>query len=112
MATPSRCRITPTPRTRSHEIGELLRRHVQDPVRELERLRDWQITNYLVGNYDGHAKNLSIFYEPTGSIPVLAPFYDMVCIELIKRIGVSSYERALAFSIGGASEPERIRRSD
>jgi hypothetical protein len=46
------------------------------------------------------------------SIPVLAPFYDMVCIELMNRIGVSSYERALAFSIGGASEPERIRRSD
>jgi hypothetical protein len=43
---------------------------------------------------------------------VLAPFYDMVCIELMNRIGVSSYERALAFSIGGASEPERIRRSD
>lgn len=95
-----------------HEIGELVRRHVQDPVRELERLRDWQITNYLIGNYDGHAKNLSILYEPTGSIPVLAPFYDMVCIELMNRIGVSSYERALAFSIGGASEPERIRRSD
>jgi hypothetical protein len=30
----------------------------------------------------------------------------------MNRIGVSSYERALAFSIGGASEPERIRRSD
>jgi serine/threonine protein kinase HipA of HipAB toxin-antitoxin module len=63
--------------------GELLRRHVQDPVRELERLRDWQITNYLFGNYDGRAKNLSILYEPTGSVPVLAPFYDTVCIELM-----------------------------
>lgn len=94
------------------QIAELLRRHVRDPVRELERLRDWQITNYLIGNYDGHAKNLSILYESIDSVPVLAPFYDMVCIELMNRIGVSSYERALAFSIAGASEPERIRRSD
>jgi serine/threonine-protein kinase HipA len=68
--------------------------------------------NYLLGNYDGHAKNLSLLYEPESAVPSLAPFYDIVCIEFMNRIGVTSYERALAFSIAGASEPERIRRSD
>jgi serine/threonine-protein kinase HipA len=94
------------------EIAELLRRHTRDPVRDLERLRDWQLINLLIGNYDGHAKNLGLLYPTHEPTPVLAPFYDIVCIELMNRIGVTSYARELAFSFDGAVEPERIRRRD
>lgn len=46
-----------------------------DPVRDAERLRDWQLFNYLIGNYDGHAKNLSSLYDPDSAIPSASPTY-------------------------------------
>jgi len=61
-------------------IAELLRMHSADPVRDIAALRDWQILNYLLGNYDGHAKNLALLYQRRSAVPRLAPFYDMVSL--------------------------------
>jgi hypothetical protein len=46
------------------------------------------------------------------TLPRLAPFYDLVCIEFLNRIGAASYKRSTAFAIGRLAEPERITRAD
>jgi serine/threonine-protein kinase HipA len=92
-------------------IATLLRRHSADPVRDIAILRDWQLFNYLIGNSDGHAKNLALLYAEAGSIPRLAPLYDLVCIEFLNRLGFR-YDRKLAFSVGNKSLPEEITRDD
>jgi serine/threonine-protein kinase HipA len=92
-------------------VSSLLRARSADPVKDIANLRDWQLFNYLVGNSDGHAKNLALLYAPESAIPTLAPFYDLVCIEFLNRLGFR-YDRRLAFLIGESSLPERVTRDD
>jgi serine/threonine-protein kinase HipA len=92
-------------------IASLLRRHSVDPVTDIATLRDWQIFNYLIGNSDGHAKNLSLLYADGSLVPKLAPLYDLVCIEFLNRLGMR-YDRKLAFYIGRNNVPEQITRDD
>lgn len=94
------------------QVAAVVRRSVGDPMRDLLRLRDWQLFNYLIGNADGHAKNLSLLYERGSTLPRLAPFYDLVCVELFPRIGSGHYDRSMAFWVGERSAPEEIRRRD
>jgi serine/threonine-protein kinase HipA len=70
-----------------------------DPANDLQYLLRWQIFNVLAGNSDGHAKNLSLLYQPNGEIR-LAPFYDLVCTRAIERI-----DYHLAFSVGKERNP-------
>jgi serine/threonine-protein kinase HipA len=70
-----------------------------DPANDLLHLLRWQIFNVLAGNSDGHAKNLSLLYQPNGEIR-LAPFYDLVCTRAIERI-----DHRLAFSVGDERDP-------
>ena len=92
-------------------IAELLRAHVMSPEKDIAALADWQILNYLLGNWDGHAKNLSLLYEPGEEAPTLAPFYDIVSIEYLNVNG-KRWDRSLAFAIGEHHSPDRIRRAD
>lgn len=73
--------------------------------RDQKYLLQWQELNLLLGNADGHAKNLSILYAETG--PELAPFYDLVSTSVYQGIS-----RNLAFSVGGNSDPGQIRKRD
>ncbi|MGH8246904.1 MAG: HipA domain-containing protein [Gammaproteobacteria bacterium] len=94
------------------DVAELLREHAASPVNALSRLRDWQIFNYLVGNGDGHAKNLALLYAPDEAVPALAPFYDLVAIEFLNLVSPGSWSRNMALAIGEQYVPERITRSD
>ncbi len=64
------------------------------PVRgsDLLQLQRWVMFNYLIGNADAHAKNLSVLVDHKGYR--LAPFYDMLCV---RAYG----DEALALYIGG-----------
>lgn len=64
------------------------------PVRgsDLLQLQRWVMFNYLIGNADAHAKNLSVLVDHTGYR--LAPFYDLLCV---RAYG----DEALALYIGG-----------
>jgi serine/threonine-protein kinase HipA len=93
------------------EIVELVRSHAARPVEAVARIRDWQIFNVLVGNWDGHAKNLA-FLHRSGEGVGLAPFYDLVSIELFNLLRPKSFSRDLAFSVGTAIAPERIQKAD
>lgn len=92
------------------DVMTLVRETVDNPVRAINQLRDWQIFNTLVGNWDGHGKNLAFLYEPHSAVPSLAPFYDLVSIEYINTVGGARYAREMAFAVGGEYVPERIGR--
>jgi serine/threonine-protein kinase HipA len=79
----------------------LLKEWSTSPAEDMLLLLKWQILNLLLGNADGHAKNISLLYRGGGTR--LAPFYDLVCTAVYT--GVS---RDLAMRIGGESDPGRI----
>ena len=72
------------------------------PAKDLKRFIQWVFFNLYVGNYDSHAKNLSVVRDPEEG-PTLAPFYDLMATNFY-----SSLSRKFAFSIGGESLPGAI----
>ena len=85
------------------ECFELLREVSTEPALDAEQLLRWQIFNFLAGNSDGHAKNLSLLYHGDNTIR-LAPFYDLVCTRAIERI-----DPKLALAVGGEHMPGNIQ---
>ena len=71
-------------------------------LHDYENIIKWQIFNFLSGNSDAHAKNISFLYQDEKNIQ-LAPFYDLVCTRAIDRI-----DSKLAFSIGNEYIPTKI----
>jgi serine/threonine-protein kinase HipA len=61
------------------------------PVRgiDLLRLQQWVMFNYLIGNADAHAKNLSVLVDEKGFR--LAPFYDLLCVRAYGDTGLALY---------------------
>ena len=49
-------------------------------LRDIRRFVEWIVFNYLIGNTDAHAKNLSLLHAKTGLR--LAPFYDLLSTEV------------------------------
>ncbi len=84
----------------------LVRDHSTEPAADSLALLNWQLFNFLAGNSDGHAKNLSLLYRKDNSIR-LAPFYDLVCTRAIKGISAD-----LAFPIGGERNPDKVLRKN
>jgi serine/threonine-protein kinase HipA len=77
----------------------------EQPARDLLNLLRWQIFNWLAGNSDGHAKNLSLVQvERDNDRWRLAPFYDLVCTR-----AWPNPHRRLAMDVGGEADPGRIR---
>jgi serine/threonine-protein kinase HipA len=60
------------------KLVEALRRL---PVRgaDLLQMQRWVMFNYLIGNADAHAKNMSVLVDDKGFR--LAPFYDLLCVK-------------------------------
>ena len=95
-------------------IAQLLQAHAAQPAVALSTLLDWQILNCLLGNWDGHAKNLSLLYPAGQRAPVLAPSYDMVSIEYLNqfRPELDYYARDMGLAVGGNIKLERVTRTD
>lgn len=74
---------------------DLVRRVSSDPTGDLLRLLDWVIFNFLIGNHDAHAKNLSLLYR--NGQTRLAPFYD-----LLSTAAYPNLSEKFAMRIGGA----------
>lgn len=94
------------------QVADLLREHVARPAEALGLLRDWQMFNYLAGNWDGHGKNLALLYAFGEGVPVLAPFYDLVAIEFLNLVRPRSWSRDMAFYVGEHPVPEQVTRLD
>ncbi|MFW2440423.1 MAG: type II toxin-antitoxin system HipA family toxin [Arenicellales bacterium] len=71
------------------------------PTKDVSRLLDWVIFNYLIGNADAHAKNISLLLTQQG--PHLAPFYDLMCTQIYEGL-----TNKLAMKIGGKDDPDWI----
>jgi serine/threonine-protein kinase HipA len=69
------------------------------PAVDRLRLVDWTIFNYLVGNADAHAKNLSMLYGVGGHLR-LAPAYDLLATSYWKELSDK-----MAMAIGGERRP-------
>lgn len=93
-------------------IARLLQAHAAQPAVALSTLLDWQILNCLLGNWDGHAKNLSLLYPAGQRAPALAPCYDMVSIEYLSRFQHNPWTRDLALAVGEHVRLEQITRAD
>ena len=53
---------------------------LRQPAVARERVLRWFLFNYLIGNSDAHAKNLSFMVGPDGL--ELASFYDLLCVKV------------------------------
>lgn len=80
---------------------ELLREHSVAPLADVDALLGWLAFNAIVGNADGHGKNLSLLERDGWR---LVPFYDLVCTRAYDGL-----DRHLATSIGGERDPDRLR---
>jgi serine/threonine-protein kinase HipA len=47
--------------------------------KDLLSVQRWVMFNFLIGNSDAHAKNISVMVTPLGY--ALAPFYDLLCVQ-------------------------------
>ena len=74
-----------------------------EPALDATQLLRWLIFNYLAGNSDGHAKNLSLLYHLDQAVR-LAPFYDLACTQALDRV-----DPRLAFAVGGERTPGNIK---
>jgi serine/threonine-protein kinase HipA len=79
----------------------LLRGCSARPAHDLITLWRALIFNWLIGNCDAHAKNLSLLYD--ASVPALAPLYDLVSTAVYPELTTR-----LAMSIDGARRLEEI----
>jgi serine/threonine-protein kinase HipA len=83
---------------------ELVSQHAKEPFVDVRRLIEWQAFNVVVGNCDGHGKNLSFLYE--GASLRLAPFYDLLSTRQYEGL-----DRRLAMSVGGRRDPAELHRA-
>jgi serine/threonine-protein kinase HipA len=88
------------------ECLQLVREHSTQPLKDIPRLIQWQVFNYLVGNSDAHAKNLSFLYGLDHTTR-LSPFYDLIAIHAWP---VHVFNHDLALSIGGETNINKINR--
>lgn len=77
-----------------------------EPALDTRALIRWLAFNAIIGNADGHAKNLSLLRTSRGSIR-LAPFYDLLSTAPYPRIA-----SRLAMAIAGQSDPGQIKGKD
>lgn len=80
---------------------ELVRDRSIQPVSDMRELLRWVVFNYLIGNADAHAKNISLMLTAAG--PKLAPFYDLMCTAVYGDL-----TDKLAMKIGGEDRPDWI----
>ncbi len=59
------------------ECFDLIYQECSSPITDSRRLLELIIFNGLIGNADGHAKNISLIHDEEST--KLAPFYDLLC---------------------------------
>lgn len=90
------------------ECLQLIKEHSTQPLKDIPRLIEWQVFNYLVGNSDAHAKNLSFLYGQDHTTR-LSPFYDLIAIHAWPG---HVFNHDLALSIGGKVSVNNIKKED
>lgn len=85
-----------------HDLVAVLRRFSAEPVQDREQLLRWALANAVMGNYDAHAKNVSVTYDEAGLMR-LAPAYDVVVTTVFPGL-----DRTFALSFAGTVDPPAL----
>lgn len=64
-------------------------RDVKVPGADLLQFQRWVMFNYLIGNADAHAKNISVLIDDQGFR--IAPFYDLLCVRAYGDTGLALF---------------------
>lgn len=84
------------------ECADLIRK-TRRPAADLQSFIRRVFFNFLVGNADAHAKNLSLLYTVDTAGIGLAPLYDVVCTRLYPNLN-----ETLAMRHGGVLDPGQM----
>jgi serine/threonine-protein kinase HipA len=72
-----------------------------EPALDTLNLLKWALFNFLIGNADAHAKNLSFLYAK--GLIRLAPFYDLLSTAVYPRVN-----NKFAMKMGGQKDPRYL----
>ena len=75
-----------------------------EPILDSLSLLRWALFNFLIGNADAHAKNLSFLYR-AGTVR-LAPFYDLLSTAVYR-----GFNNKFAMKMGGQKDPRYLTAS-
>lgn len=64
-------------------------RGLRVPGADMLQFQRWVMFNYLIGNADAHAKNVSVLIDEHGYR--LAPFYDLLCVRAYGDTGLALF---------------------
>jgi len=79
----------------------------ENRLSDIIRFTEWIIFNYLIGNTDAHAKNLSLLHSDSGV--KLAPFYDLLSTEVYPETII---DHEMAMLINGKGKYSSLRHKD
>jgi len=79
----------------------------ENRLSDIIRLTEWIIFNYLIGNTDAHAKNLSLLHNDSGV--KLAPFYDLLSTEVYPE---KTIDHEMAMLINGKGKYSSLTPKD
>jgi len=71
-------------------------------INDINQIIKWQLFNFIVGNSDAHAKNVSFLYDQENRI-MLSPFYDFICTQAYPHINSD-----LAIHIAGSASRSHV----
>ena len=83
-------------------IIDMINMYCSTPVVERKKIVNWMIFNYLIGNCDAHAKNISLLHADKIQI---APFYD-----LVSTLAFPELSKKLSMYIGGQKRIDFIMK--
>ena len=81
-------------------------RKTRRPAVEMQTFIRRVLLNYLVGNADAHAKNMSLLYGSDAIGVSLAPLYDVVCTRLYPELA-----ETLAMRHGDVLDPDKLTKA-
>ncbi|MCL2093606.1 MAG: HipA domain-containing protein [Treponema sp.] len=92
---------------RLRDCYEILNQFSRDLLSDISRFAEWIIFNYLIGNTDAHAKNISLLHGKEGI--KLAPFYDLLSTEVYPE---SVVDHEMAMLINGKGTYSSLKDRD
>lgn len=76
-------------------------RKMSSPVESMQWLLHWQLFNLMIGNYDSHGKNVSLYFDD--STARFTPAYDLVNVSMFPQ-----FKHVLAMAMGDEFQPDTI----
>lgn len=76
-------------------------RKMSSPVESMQWLIHWQLFNLMIGNYDSHGKNVSLYFDD--STARFTPAYDLVNVSMFPQ-----FKHVLAMAVGDEFAPDTI----